>query len=213
MNGGMMSGRLRKYLPDDWDILLVILVSALALRIYFALMPGVRVAATYGTDYVQGAAGPFPASNAAPLYPIFLKAILSVSSDALAPVYIMQAVLLSASVILLWYAGTRIGSRATGLTAAVLAALYPGTILYSVSPTPAAALFFLSSVLIAAGAAAGSGEIGETAAAAISAAAAAVGILTDQSFIFIVPNRRHRNINPSTRGVSPSKYNGINTRC
>ncbi len=185
--GHALIDRLRRYLPGDWDILSVVLLLALALRIYFALAFNVRFLAGYDEDFVAAASGPLPAGDGAPLYPAFLKTMNFLSGGRLSAAYIMQAVLDSAAVMLLLYAGTWLLSRKAGIIAAVLAALYPGFLLNTISPTPAAAVVFLATALIAAGAAVDRGKIRPMTGSVLSAVAAATGILTEPSFVFFVP--------------------------
>ncbi len=192
-----MTGRIRRYLPEDWDMMAVVVFLALALRVYFALAFDVRYMAGYGKDFAAAVSEPFPAGDGAPLYPLFMRVFLALSGGRTAAVYIIQAIVDSAAVIMVLYAGTFLFSRRAGFAAAILATLYPGYILGVISPTPAAAVVFLSAALVTIGAAEVRGKIGQAAegrggigpsrGAALSALAAGAGILTEPSFLFLVP--------------------------
>ena len=180
--GGTRPGSIRDDLMADRDLLLVIFALSLALRIYFTLAFDVRVWAKYSTDFVALAGSSLPAGDGAPLYPLFLKAMLAVSRGNLALPCLVQSLLDSVAVVLLYIAGARLGGRRTGLVAAGIAAVYPNFILYTISPTPASACVFIAAALIAAASIGGA----ERARAAVSGALAAVGILIEPSMLFLL---------------------------
>ena len=85
--GTLLIDRLRRYLPEDWDILAVILFLTLALRIYFALAFNVRILAGYSDDFLSASSLSMPVGSGALGYPFFLKVIMTLSGERLAAVY------------------------------------------------------------------------------------------------------------------------------
>jgi hypothetical protein len=90
-------------------------------------------------------------------------------------------------VVMLYYAGSMICSRRAGIAAALIAALYPGFILYTISPTPAAPLIFLSSALILLGSTGDPGGIKSDLHSAAAGLAAAAGVVIEPAFAFVIP--------------------------
>lgn len=169
-------------LSADRDLLLIIFALSLALRIYFTLSFDVRIWAKFSTDFVALAGLPLPAGDAAPLYPLFLKAMLALSGGNLALPCLVQALFDSIAVVLLYIAGARLGGRTTGLVASGIAAVFPNFILYTMSPAPAVACVFISAALIALASSNASGRIPAAAAGALGA----VGILIEPSLLFLL---------------------------
>ncbi len=182
-----MIDRLRRYLPEDWDILAVILFLTLALRIYFALAFNVRILAGYSDDFLSASSLSMPVGSGALGYPLFLKVIMTLSGGRLAAVFVLQAIIDSAAVMMLYFAVALVFSKRAALTAAVLAAVYPGYLLNTISVTPAGMIIFLATGLIAIGAAADHEKSRPVTGSVLTAVTVAAGILTEPSFVFLVP--------------------------
>jgi hypothetical protein len=184
---GSLQERLSRFLPADPDILAVIIIPALALRIYFALAYDVAFNAGYDEDFLYLSRLPLPAGDGAPLYPLLLKVITFLSGGSAAGARVFNALVDTATVLGICCAGAWISSRKAGLTAAAITAVYPGFVLGVISLTPAVSVVFLASLILAAGAALDSGRLGERAHSVIGAGAAALGILTAPFLVFLVP--------------------------
>ena len=172
---------LKPAFAKDSDILLVIVLLALALRLYFALTFSAGPSLGFKSDFILASQGGPVDSLQGPMYIHFLRLMFSMGGKP--TVFVFQAIAGTVSVILLYYIATRICNRKAGLLAAVLAAVYPGAILQVISATPAALLVLTSVVLMAVLLSRGE----ECLRAIVSAGVVAVGILLEPMMVFLVP--------------------------
>jgi 4-amino-4-deoxy-L-arabinose transferase-like glycosyltransferase len=168
----------------DWDIISIILLAAIALRLVFAVTTeepiNAQEAAKIDQLVAKGTLGP----TVAPLYPLFLRATYAgFGAAAHRAVFIAQALLVCAAIILLYVAITAVAGRKAGIVAASLAAVLPNTLIMHLELSPAAALFFCAVALMAVAAStlAASGK------AALSGLLAGIGVLLAPVFAFLVP--------------------------
>lgn len=168
----------------DWDVLAVILLLALALRIYFAFayhQPFISPAtAEYNRLALDGGLG----SSAAPFYPLFLRAIYSLfgaGNDT--AVFLAQGILGAFIVLFIYATFARICGRSAGLFAAALSAIYPRFIVYNLGVQPE----WMVILVVVAFMAAATARLGARRKAALLAALVALGILVEPILVCLVP--------------------------
>lgn len=114
-------------------ILAIIVLSGLALRLYFAGTVGTEHNKHYDMARYNNLAlrGGVPFSPPAG-YPLFLRAVYGVFGRMnYRAVYLIQATISSLTILIMYRVTVRIGSRRAGLIAAGLAAVYPNLIVFN----------------------------------------------------------------------------------
>ncbi len=168
----------------DWDLLAIILLLSLALRIYFAFVFNGNLTLGFGQNYVLIAESGRIDALQAPLYPFFLRVLLFIfGSKGLTAVFVLQSIISSAGLLLVYFITSRLCGRRAGLIAAALGAIYPDFILYNLSATPGSLELFFILVIMASGIS----GIGHTASSVISSASLALCILLDPVMVFLLP--------------------------
>ncbi|MBN1163020.1 MAG: glycosyltransferase family 39 protein [Candidatus Krumholzibacteriota bacterium] len=115
-------------------ILIVILVGAALLRLVPAFQCQMPPHHSDMATYTRLASEPGISVSPPPGYPLFLRAIFRIfGAENYTAVFIIQALLSTFSVFLIYYLGTLVGARLTGLIAAGIAALYPNFIVYNLT--------------------------------------------------------------------------------
>jgi hypothetical protein len=148
--GTVSAGRtVASSLRPDWDLLAVILVAAVALRIYFPVAMEVTQLDKGGAHLnelaVSGGIGP----SHAPLYPLFLRLVYSIfGASNFRAVFIVQGLLNSMAVIIFYLTASKLWTRRAGILAAAIAAVYPRFFYYVVSISPVSLGIFLVLLLM-----------------------------------------------------------------
>lgn len=132
-------------------ILAVIVLVALTLRIYLALVSPApahsREMLEYNRLAVQGGLG----SASAPLYPLFLRAVYSLcGAGNHAAIFLAQGILSTLTIVLLYMALARLCGNAAGIIAAAICAVFPDFLLYNVNVGVESMSVFLVAALMAA---------------------------------------------------------------
>lgn len=145
-----LGGMIRAGIRDRWKVLAVLLVVSAGIRILFVVPYGVvpqeeetlrlvRLA-------VEGGFGP----GDPPLYPLLVRAVFSLSGGTpLFPLYVVQGLIGSLTVLLIFATALRVFGRAAGIAAAVVAAVYPSFLGYGVTIAPGFLVIFLFALLTA----------------------------------------------------------------
>ncbi|MBU8921133.1 MAG: glycosyltransferase family 39 protein [Bacteroidales bacterium] len=147
------SGRIKEWAQGDWDILLVILLLGTAVRVYLALSGQVQQGVSE-TWTISGLSSITPKGAldtlTPPLYPVIvhISKILAGRSHPIG-LFLIQAVLSSISIALVYDAGRKMFCRRTGLVAAAVIAIYPNLILSSLRIRPDSVLVFLILLIMA----------------------------------------------------------------
>jgi 4-amino-4-deoxy-L-arabinose transferase-like glycosyltransferase len=168
----------------DWDILLVILFAALAIRVYLALSYEAQL---YSPDMVRynrlAITGGF-GTGTPPLYPLFLRATYAVFGKGnFQAVFLIQGILNALVIPLMYTIVARLCNRRAGVIAAAITAVYPDFIVYNVSLLADSLGVFLVVLLMATGVA----HLRSRSKALISAGLVAAGILMKPVLVCLVP--------------------------
>ena len=171
-------------LPKDWDFLLVILLLAVALRLYFALAfdvpPDSKEMEVYNKLAVEGGLG----TENPPLYPLFLRALYSIFGDYNSKaVSVAQGIINSIVVLLMYGIVTRLYNRTAGLIAAAISAVYPNFIIYNITTVTESLVIFLVVLVMAVT----SKQMDERYRSTIIAVLVGLGILLKPVFVCFTP--------------------------
>jgi len=133
----------------DWDLLSVILLVTIALRIYFPMaieISHLDQEASHLNDLaVSGGIG----TSEAPLYPLFLRMVYAIFGESnYKAVFLIQGLLSSAAVIMIYVITSRLWTRRAGILAAALAAIYPRFLTCAVSISPISTGIFIVVLLL-----------------------------------------------------------------
>lgn len=119
-----------------------------------------------------------------PLYPLFLRAIYALfGTGNYSAVFVIQSVLSSLAIVLMYRAVSRMWSRRAGVIAAAIYCVYPGLIMYNLT-TLTESLSVLIAVAIIAVAAS---SLDDRRKAIMQALIVGIGALTKPAFLFFVP--------------------------
>ncbi len=177
---------LRDLLPPDWDILAVILLLALALRMWFAISYDATLydQAGEGVRYLGQVRGETVDSASPPLYILFLRICLGIfGRGAAKAAFILKAVVGTVSVALVYYIATAISDRTTAVISAAASALYINYMMagLALSPRVPGILFLFAVTLILIRAReSGRGNL-------IAGAVLGLGILVDPYLLLFAP--------------------------
>jgi asparagine N-glycosylation enzyme membrane subunit Stt3 len=179
--------RLPEYLGEDRRAILIILAAAVLIRVFAAV----------AIEYIQNpvtardialierfALGDAWDASHPPLYLLFLRVIYAVAGGA-APraVFIIQGVMSSLAVVLMYMVGRAAYNRTTGLIAAVLCAIYPNFIAYNLMAYPDALGVMIVMLMMAATTIDAADRFKTT----LSAAVIGIGILIQPLLVYILP--------------------------
>lgn len=128
----------------------IILLPALILRLYFAItckaIPDYSDMALYNELAMSGG---FPSSLPF-IYPLFLRLVYSIfGAYNYKAVFIIQAILSTFTVYLVYYVATKLKDKKAGLISASIAAIYPGFITYNLTTMTEAITLVLTMLLLA----------------------------------------------------------------
>ncbi len=142
-------GRSAAVLKPDWDLLSVILLVALALRIYLSMAFEVSLLNQESLHLnALAASGGIDASEA-PLYPLFLRLVYSIFGESnFKAVFLIQGLLNSAAAFIIYLIASRLWTRRAGILAAALTAVYPRFLIYALSINPISLGIFLVVLLL-----------------------------------------------------------------
>ncbi len=168
----------------DRDILLILFLLSCALRIYFAIAlrepPSTHEAPYFNALAVSGGIG----TNDIPLYPFFLRVLYSIGgSYNFRIVYIVQGILNSFLVLMIYHVAMRLWNRKCGIIAAAICALYPPFWVYNlmITTTSLSLLFVMLIMVIVVS------SLSEITKSVIAAIGTGLGILLIPTFIFFIP--------------------------
>jgi hypothetical protein len=136
-------------LRKDMDIILVLLSTAVALRIYFALAIEIQKLPSNSQAMNDFALSGGMTSVNAPLYPMFLRAIyLLFGAENFTAVFIIQGLINSAGIVMLYILISRLWTRRAGIIAMALATIYPRFLSYCIMIKPLSVGIFLVITLL-----------------------------------------------------------------
>ena len=140
---------MKKIKDLDYKLLIILLV-ALLLRIYFGIIcdakPDFSDMALYNEAALAGGVPTFPP----PVYPLFLRIIYSVfGPHSYNAVYIIQGLISALTVYLIYLVTRKVSCDTAGLIAAGIAAVYPNFIAYNLTTMTEALSIFLTMALLA----------------------------------------------------------------
>ncbi len=119
-----------------------------------------------------------------PVYPLFLRAIYALCGDYnYTAVFVVQSIISSAGILLMYWTVSRMWNRRAGLIAAALYAVYPGLILYNLTTLTESLSVFVVIAMMAV--ATSRWNDGRT--AIVQAVATGTGMLIKPAFLFFVP--------------------------
>ncbi|UCF05573.1 MAG: glycosyltransferase family 39 protein [bacterium] len=122
----MTEMRMKLPLPENRDIIGVLLFLALALRLWFSLAVGLPVPEGPQVELAALAQGGDVGVTVAPLYVLFLRTVSALFGPyAERVIFSIQGIAGAAVVILLYYIAARISSMWIATVTAVIAAIYP----------------------------------------------------------------------------------------
>ncbi|MBN2069907.1 MAG: glycosyltransferase family 39 protein [Candidatus Krumholzibacteriota bacterium] len=168
----------------DLDLLSVIVLLSLALRLYFAFAFDAGLSFGFADDFLEISEKGAIRSDQAPLYILFLRLLKLIFRDsAVTALYVFQGIVNTVCVVLLYLAARRVFDRKTALVAASIAALYPGFVLISHSPTPGSfeVLIVLAILTVALS------DVGDMARGVYSSILIGIAVLLDPVMAFLVP--------------------------
>lgn len=176
----------RELLPPDWDILAVILVLAVALRMWFALTYDATLydEAGEGVRLLGAVRGAAIDSASPPLYVVFLRICLSIfGRGAAQAAFVINGIAGTVSVALIYYIAAAISSRTTAVISAAISALYINYIMAGLALSPRVpgilAILVITIILVR-------GKAGKRS-NCITGAVLGLGILIDPFLIFYLP--------------------------
>ena len=166
------------------DILAVILLLALALRIYFAFAyrtpSDTATMAEYNRLALQGGLG----SSAAPLYPLFLRAVYFVfGAGDYTALFLAQGIMSALVVAMMYIAVARLCNRTAGIIAAAICAIFPDFLIYNLTVSVESMSIFLVVVLMAVSAV----RFGAGYGTALSAVLVGLGMLAEPRLLCLAP--------------------------
>lgn len=168
----------------NWDILLLITLVALALRVYISLTTELNAYRLQMEGYDRIAAGGFIGTTIAPLYPFIIRTTYAVFGQYNhVAIFVLQAIAGAMIVPVVFTVTARLHNRSAGFISAVLCAVYPGFLTYSVAPIIEtwAILLVVCCMLVI------SSDSGGHRRAVWAAVIAALGILLKPFFVYLVP--------------------------
>ena len=181
---GGLAGALRVGVRSHWKTLVVLLVLSAGLRILFVVPYGVVPSSKENLDLVRLAVeGGFGPADP-PLYPLLVRAVFSFSGAMpLVPLYIVQGLIGSLGVLLIFAIGMRVFGRTAAVAAALVATVYPSFLGYGVTIAPGCLVVFLF-ILLTAALTAGMRDL-ETSIA--SGVIVGLGTMVQPWFVYLVP--------------------------
>lgn len=129
----------REMLPPDWDILAVILLLALALRMWFAFSYSATLydQAGEGVRYIGMVGGEPIDSVSPPLYILFLRLCLAIfGRGAAQAAFVFKGIAGTISVALIYYVAKDISDRTTAVISAAITAIYVNYMMASLALSP-----------------------------------------------------------------------------
>jgi len=170
---------------ERWKIILVaILAAGGALRLTAALRCG--IAPDYSDMAIYNGlalSGGIPLSPP-PGYPLFLRAIYAVAgSEDYTAVFVVQALIGTLTVWLIFLTARRVAGTATALVASGIAAVYPGFIMYTLTTMTETLALMLTMLMLLAVAAPGKGALRS----ALPAALLFAGCVVRPAFLYFWP--------------------------
>lgn len=117
-----------------WILLIIIFIAAVTIRVHLALkckaLPDYSDMKNYNELAVKGGFDTY----LAPLYPLFLRSVYSIFGDYnYRAVFVVQGVINSLIVILIFGIVTRLNNLASGLIAAAICCVYPNFVAYNLT--------------------------------------------------------------------------------
>lgn len=175
------------YIRQDIDILAVIFAVALFLRVYFAAVVEFSPNPSVMDElklFDQIALGGGWDNYHPPLYALFLRFVYAIfgASDHHA-VFIVQGVLSSVVVPLMYVTGRLLHDRNTGILAAAISAVYPNFLIYNLTIYPDSLSMIIVVLILTATVL----EVKETGRAVFTAVMIGVGILTKPLLAYLLP--------------------------
>ncbi|MGD1049036.1 MAG: glycosyltransferase family 39 protein [Candidatus Krumholzibacteriaceae bacterium] len=169
---------------SDRGIVAGIVLLALALRVYGAFSGRAPVDSIEMEEYNRLALEGGLGSAAAPLYPLFLRAIYCLfGTGNHAALFLAQGILSALTVVLLYAAVARLCGGTAGVIAAAICAVFPDFVLYNLNVGVESMGVFLVAALMAASTA----RIGERSRALLVGALVALGVLLEPLLVCLAP--------------------------
>jgi len=125
---------MRKRIPQPAFAVAAVVLVSLAVRIYFALRCSALPEYSDMGYYNDVALAPGFPTTLPPAYPLFLRAVYALfGARNYAAVFVVQSLLSSLTVYLVYRVARSVGTEAAGIAAAAIAAVYPNFILYNLT--------------------------------------------------------------------------------
>ena len=119
-----------------------------------------------------------------PLYPLFLRAIYALfGAGNHRAVFVIQSILSSCAIVLLYRAVSRMWSRRAGIIAAAVYCVYPGLIMYNLTTLTESASVLIAVAIMAVAVS----SLGDRRKAIAQGLIVGIGALTKPAFLFFVP--------------------------
>jgi 4-amino-4-deoxy-L-arabinose transferase-like glycosyltransferase len=175
------------YIREDIDILAVILAVALFLRVYSAAVvdysanPNTMAELRLFDEIALGAGWD---DYHPPLYTLSVRLVYSIfGASGYRAVFVLQAVLSSALVPLMYVTGRLMHGRNTGILAAAITALYPNFMIYNLALSPGSFGMIVVALLMTAAVL----DVTETGRACLSAVVIGIGMLVNPLLAYLLP--------------------------